>query len=548
MKKAVIMCRVSSDEQAKGFSLDIQKEQLTNYCNRNNITIVNEYKEDHSAKNFNRPEFQRFLSSIKKNKGNIDVLLITSWDRFSRNLTDALVMIRKLNQLGIQVQAIEQPIDMSIPENKAMLALYLAIPEIDNDRRSIKIRGGVRASLKAGRWARMAPVGYKNTRDSSNKPIVIPSEKAKHIQFAFKSFAEGKLQSDILTDLRKKGVTISRSNLSKQLRNPFYIGKIIIPKMDNEPMKIIDGLHESIISDALYFKVQDILNGKSAHKISSYVFQREEFPLRGILRCHSCNSLLTASKSKSCTGRRYSYYHCNYCKTTRFSSDKLNTFFEDLLSDFKFTKSSIALYELMMKEQFKNSGLNQNSNIETVKSNLKEIELRIQKLQDLFVDGDIEKDHFQQTSERYAKTRQDLLRTLESQNSVSNEYQKWLKSGIHMLYDIKNHYLNSQIAEKQKLISSIFPENFYFDGEKCRTTRINDVLRCILQIDNDLGDKKSGQFSKKLELSTLVESPRIELGSKQAIKELSTRLFSDWVFVSLLGQKQPQDAYLLKFS
>jgi hypothetical protein len=42
----------------------------------------------------------------------------------------------------------------------------------------------------------------------------------------------------------------------------------------------------------------------------------------------------------------------------------------------------------------------------------------------------------------------------------------------------------------------------------------------------------------------LVESPRIELGSKQAIKELSTRLFPDWIFVILLGQKQPQNAYL----
>lgn len=72
MKNAVIMCRVSSDEQAKGFSLDIQKEQLTNYCNRNNITIVQEYREDHSAKNFNRPEFQKFLQSVKK----IKVLLI----------------------------------------------------------------------------------------------------------------------------------------------------------------------------------------------------------------------------------------------------------------------------------------------------------------------------------------------------------------------------------------------------------------------------------------------------------------------------------------
>lgn len=536
------MCRVSSDEQAKGFSLDIQKEQLTNYCNRNNITIINEYKEDHSAKNFNRPEFQKFLSSIKKNKGNIDLLLITSWDRFSRNLTDALVMIRKLDQYGIQVQAIEQPIDMSIPENKAMLALYLAIPEIDNDRRSIKIKGGVRASLKAGRWARMAPVGYKNTRDANNKPIVVPSEKAKQIQYAFKALAEGKLQSDILIDLRKQGIDVSRSNLSKQLRNPFYIGKIIIPKADNEPMQIIDGLHESIISETLFFKVQDILNGKTGHKISSYVFQREEFPLRGVIRCHSCNSLLTASKSKSCTGKRYSYYHCNYCKTVRFPSENVNTFFEDLLSEFKFTKSAATLYELMMKRQFESNSLNQNITIETLKENLAELNLRIEKLQDLFVDGNIEKDHFQQTYERYAKTKEDLRRTIESQNSVSSEYKKWLKSGIHLLYDLKNHYSKSQIADKQKLLSSIFPENFYFDGEKCRTTRINDVLRCILQIDNDLSNKKSGQFSEKLELSTLVESGRVELPSKQATKELSTRLVPDWIFDTGLCQRQRPDA------
>ena len=68
MKRAAIMCRVSSDEQAKGYSLDIQYEQLVNYCKRNNIEIVKEYREDHSAKNFNRPEYQKFLSFLKKNK------------------------------------------------------------------------------------------------------------------------------------------------------------------------------------------------------------------------------------------------------------------------------------------------------------------------------------------------------------------------------------------------------------------------------------------------------------------------------------------------
>ena len=55
MKRAVIMSRVSSDEQAKGFSLGVQFEQLTNYCKRKDIEVVAHYKEDHSAKNFNRP-------------------------------------------------------------------------------------------------------------------------------------------------------------------------------------------------------------------------------------------------------------------------------------------------------------------------------------------------------------------------------------------------------------------------------------------------------------------------------------------------------------
>lgn len=48
----------------------------------------------------------------------------------------------------------------------------------------------------------------------------------------------------------------------------------------------------------------------------------------------------------------------------------------------------------------------------------------------------------------------------------------------------------------------------------------------MLLINNGLENKKSGQNFQNLELSTLVESERIELSSKQAIKKLSTRLVS----------------------
>jgi len=106
---------------------------------------------------------------------------------------------------------------------------------------------------------------------------------------------------------------------------------------------------------------------------------------------------------------------------------------------------------------------------------------------------------------------------------VSNTYEKQLiDTTFHQLKDFQKTYKNSEIHHIKELISSIFPEYLEFDGEKCRTPRINDVLRFIFQIDNDLPKNKKGQISNKLSLSLLVETPRIELGSKQAAKKLST--------------------------
>ncbi|MFM1875180.1 MAG: hypothetical protein RL266_917, partial [Bacteroidota bacterium] len=71
------MARVSSDEQAKGYSLDVQTEAVENYCLRNGIQIVHRIREDHSAKNFDRPAFNAFLDWMKHNRGGADLLLFT---------------------------------------------------------------------------------------------------------------------------------------------------------------------------------------------------------------------------------------------------------------------------------------------------------------------------------------------------------------------------------------------------------------------------------------------------------------------------------------
>lgn len=71
----------------------------------------------------------------------------------------------------------------------------LAYPQVENERRAIKIISGVRAAQKEGRWLGKAPYGYKNERDHTGKPIITPNEKAEVIKTIFSAVAKGESQS-----------------------------------------------------------------------------------------------------------------------------------------------------------------------------------------------------------------------------------------------------------------------------------------------------------------------------------------------------------------
>ena len=524
MKNAILMCRVSSEEQAKGYSLNIQKEQLERHCLNNNINIVSCFKEDHSAKDFNRPEFEKFLKSMQRNNGKVDTLLVTSWDRFSRNLTDSLIMIRRLKKLGIEVHAIEQPIDLSIPESKAMLALYLAIPEIDNDRRSIKITGGIRAAKKSGRWPGKAPFGYKNSRDENNRPIILPDHNAVYIKKAFKEYSEGKLQSDILTDFAEQGIFLSRSRLSNILRTPFYVGRITLDAWRDEPAQVIKAIHEPIINEKLFEKVQERMEGRLINRTSGYSYVRDEYPLKGLFYCFHCDAKLTASKSRSATGKRYAYYHCNECKKDRFSVEQLNETAEQILARLVFKSDYKKLAEQKAKEILKKKLKLRETSKHFLQVELTQIQNRIKSLQDKFVDGDIDNVAYKEALTRYTKKQKSIESQLNETTQTDLVFKKWVSSNSNMFENMSNYYKSTDTMGKQRLLTTIFPARLYFHNKKCRTLKMNDFLLEILLKDNELGEKNRGQILEKLDLSSWVESERIELSSKQAIKEVSTRL------------------------
>ena len=177
MKRACIYIRVSTDEQAdKGYSQRDQEERLRKYCLNNDIAVDQIIYEDHSAKSFNRPEWSKMLTNLKAKCSKINLVIFTKWDRFSRNAGDAYQMINILNKLGVEPRAIDQPLDLSVPENKMMLAIYLAAPEVENDRRALNTFQGMRRARKEGRLMGVAPFGYINRSREDGKKFVALKE------------------------------------------------------------------------------------------------------------------------------------------------------------------------------------------------------------------------------------------------------------------------------------------------------------------------------------------------------------------------------------
>lgn len=500
--KAVLMSRVSSDEQISGYSLDVQEENLKKYCDRESIEIVYTFREDHSAKDFNRPRFKEFLNYLKRNSGCVDLLLFTTWDRFSRNLTDSLNMFRTLDKFGVLPQAIAQPIDHSIPETKAMLALYLSLPEIDNTRRSMKIREGIRASLKAGRWARGAPFGYKNERDEFNKPIIVPDNNAQYVQFAFESVLKGVSQAEIIQILLKRGVKINKTSLSDLLRNPLYMGKIPVPKSGDEPATFVESLHAPIISEELFYQVQQIFKGKRLLS-SSFNKQKDELYLRGILLCGKCHSHLTGSASRSKNGKRHYYYHCNHCKKLRYPAYEVNVQMELFFQRLKFDDRIDKIYKSVVKNKIARSKpilRIRNENQERIQY----LEKRIENIQDMLADKSIIYSEYVEMKTRYGRE----LEALNNKNSeltiAKNQSDLRLHKVYTILSNLKQLFLDADHHEKRKIISSIFPEKILFDGNESRTPRINSVFKRFVVINKQLEKKKSGQLKDYFNLSALV--------------------------------------------
>ena len=489
-KNAILYRRVSTtDQKVYGNSLNAQKDQLRNFCEKNEIIIKREYEEDHSAKDFDRPVVKDMFNYAKKNKTEIDYLLVAGWDRFSRNTLEALQVIEKLKKLNINVNSINGWVDDEDPNQIMMKLMYLGLPEVDNKVRSQKVKSGMRQGLKEGRWNVKQPLGYIPGKDELGKPLMqLDTIKAPLIKEIFELYSTGLYSQNELRKMGKfKLLKLSKSNLSRLLKNIIYTGKIFIPSYKEEAKEIVNGLHKPIIDIKTFNKVQHQLNVKSRYKQKPKK-QNELLYLRGHLKCTKCGGNLTGSGSKSKTGAKHYYYHCNPRKgcNERFKIKEAHKELNELFRQLRPSKEVCNLFEIILKDHYKTSKESKYNEIKKVDNEILKLKERQEKLVNKLLEDVINDEIYKTHNDKLEKELYSKKQELIDLNDYQEDLSEYIKFGLSLIQNLEVLFEQSNVSVKSKLISSIFKEKIEFDGEKYRTPIFKEGFGYIYKKINEL--------------------------------------------------------------
>jgi len=120
----------------------------------------------------------------------------------------------------------------------------------------------------------------------------------------------------------KKGAPVPRQTWYAMLKNPLYCGWV------RSGHQMVAGVHEAIVPQSLFDKVQAALNDNSRGNVSRLSL-RPDFPLKQFVRCAKCERGLTAGIIK----KKFAYLWCykKGCRAVLVSKGKLEVSFITLL-------------------------------------------------------------------------------------------------------------------------------------------------------------------------------------------------------------------------
>lgn len=427
VKLAAGYIRVSTVEQSlKGLSIETQIAEIKNYAQLHNMKLVGVYIDRGitARKSLEkRVEFMNMMHDVEA--GKINHIIVLRLDRFFRNVYDYHKMMNEyLNPNNCDWSAVKEQYTTTTTNGRLMINLRLAIAEQECDTDSDRIKDVLnhRASQGFAITGTM-PIGLKIVDHR-----VVPDDDNKHIvQDAFNYFEmNNSVRGTMMYINNTYDLNLLYITMSRILRNEKYKGKL----RDNE------NYCEPIVSKEQFDRVQKLLNKNI--KVRS---DAQEYVFTGLLKCDVCGRNLGGN----CThvhGDVYRYYRCprkardGNCEN-RYSCNEIiieNYLLENveqLISNY------IVSTEIEEKEK------------RPVKSNRKQIEQKLQRLNDLYVNNFIDMEKYKAD---YALLQSQIIDVPQEEKKDFTELKKFLEG------DFKSIYKTLSDKEKRTLWRSVIKE------------------------------------------------------------------------------------------
>ena len=185
MKKAFIYARVSTGEQAKGYSLDAQLDEIGRYCAKNEISVIEKFTDTLSGtKLVERVGLMSMLEHI--DIVSPDYVIATESDRISRNTFQLGWIDTHLSMKGVKLVLVNEK-ETSGPFGKAFQKIRAVFSEFENDLRQWRIDRGREKAIQENRFMNRPPFGYM----IKGRAVVIDPDTTAIVKEIFNAFNKG---------------------------------------------------------------------------------------------------------------------------------------------------------------------------------------------------------------------------------------------------------------------------------------------------------------------------------------------------------------------
>lgn len=207
---AIGYCRVSSEEQLEGRSLDAQRTAIEEYCSGRNWTLAalcsDEGRSARSDSVSARPGFAKVLDQCRA--GRAEVVVVHTLDRWSRNLRVTLEAFAVLAKAHVAFASVTEAIDYTSPEGRLFVSMLGAFTQYFSDALAKHVSKGVAARARAGLPVGPVPFGYVRPKRAVGRSDTVPEpvpKEAEAVREVFSRAAAGASLAELAAYLNENG-------------------------------------------------------------------------------------------------------------------------------------------------------------------------------------------------------------------------------------------------------------------------------------------------------------------------------------------------------